>query len=63
MAASEKTATRPIDESLGSLETDRIDLLQFDEVIRMNDPDRIFAPGGAIKAALDAKNAGKIQRP
>ena len=57
----QKTAARQIDQSLQRLQTDRIDLLQFHEVIRMNDPDRVFAPGGAIAAALEAKKAGKIR--
>jgi predicted aldo/keto reductase-like oxidoreductase len=56
-----ESAAQQIDESLGRLQTDRIDLLQFHEVIRMNDPDRIFAPGGGMEAALDAKKAGKIR--
>jgi aryl-alcohol dehydrogenase-like predicted oxidoreductase len=38
-----------------------IDLVQFHEVIRMEDPDRIFAPGGAMEAALAAREAGKIR--
>ncbi len=54
-------ATRQIEESLGRLQTDVIDLLQFHEIIRMEDPDRIFAKGGAIEAALEAKDAGKIR--
>src|SRR5258708_29372408 len=56
-----ESAAKQIDESLRRLQTDRIDLLQFHEVIRMNDPDRIFAPGGGMEAALDAKKAGKIR--
>ena len=56
-----ESAAQQIDESLSRLQTDRIDLLQFHEVIRMNDPDRIFAPGGGMEAALDAKKAGKIR--
>jgi uncharacterized protein len=56
-----KTAARQIDESLRRLGTDHVDLLQFHEVIRMNDPDRIFADGGAMQAALEAKKAGKIR--
>jgi predicted aldo/keto reductase-like oxidoreductase len=54
-------AARQIDESLQRLQTDTIDLLQFHEVIRPGDPDRIFGPGGSIEAALVAKKAGKIR--
>jgi aryl-alcohol dehydrogenase-like predicted oxidoreductase len=56
-----KTAARQIEDSLRRLQTDRIDLLQFHEVIRMSDAERIFAPGGALEAALAAKQAGKIR--
>jgi predicted aldo/keto reductase-like oxidoreductase len=56
-----QSAARQIEESLRRLQTDRIDLLQFHEIIRMDDPDRVFAPGGAIEAALEAKKAGKIR--
>src|ERR1039458_1296460 len=56
-----KTATQQIEESLRRLETGHIDLLQFHEVIRMDDPDRIFAAGGAMEAVLEAKKAGKIR--
>src|SRR5438309_5376892 len=45
-----ETAARQIDESLKRLQTDRIDLMQFHEIIRLEDPDRIFASGGAIEA-------------
>jgi predicted aldo/keto reductase-like oxidoreductase len=55
------SAAAQLDESLKRLETDHLDLLQFHEVIRMSDPDRIFAPGGALEAALEAKKAGKIR--
>jgi predicted aldo/keto reductase-like oxidoreductase len=54
-------ATRQIDESLKRLQTDRIDLMQLHEIIRLEDPDRIFAAGGAIEAMLDARQAGKIR--
>src|SRR5437870_11541908 len=54
-------AATQINESLRRLQTDRIDLLQFHEVIRDSDPDRIFAKGGAIEAVLEAKKAGKIR--
>ena len=55
------TAVRQIEQSLGRLQTDVIDLLQFHEVIRLDDPDLIFAPGGAIEAVQEAKQAGKIR--
>jgi aryl-alcohol dehydrogenase-like predicted oxidoreductase len=54
-------AARQIEESLRRLQTDVIDLLQFHEIIRMEDPDRIFAEGGAIEAVLEAKDAGRIR--
>src|SRR5438445_177572 len=54
-------AATQINESLRRLQTDRIDLLQFHEVIRDSDPDRIFAKGGAMEAVLEAKKAGKIR--
>jgi aryl-alcohol dehydrogenase-like predicted oxidoreductase len=54
-------AAKQIDESLKRLQTDHVDLLQFHEVIRYEDPDRIFAKGGAIEAFMDAKKAGKTR--
>lgn len=56
-----KTAISQLEESLRRLNTDHVDLLQFHEVIRMNDPDRIFAAGGALEAVLEAKEAGKVR--
>jgi aryl-alcohol dehydrogenase-like predicted oxidoreductase len=55
------TAKKQLDESLKRFKTDRLDLWQFHEVTRSNDPTRIFAPGGAFEAALEAKQAGKIR--
>src|ERR1017187_1326166 len=55
------TAAKQIEESLGRLQTDVIDLMQLHEVIRLDDPDVIFAPGGAIEALQEAKRAGKIR--
>jgi predicted aldo/keto reductase-like oxidoreductase len=54
-------ATQQINESLKRLQTDHLDLLQFHEIIRMEDPDRIFAPGGAMEAVLEAQTAGKLR--
>src|SRR3954447_9034193 len=45
-----KAAAEQIDESLRRLQSDAIDLLQHHETIRMEDPDRIFAEGGAREA-------------
>ena len=56
-----KTASKQLDESLRRLQTDHIDLLQFHEIIRMSDPVRIFAPGGALEAVLEARKAGKVR--
>ncbi len=53
--------TKQLEQSLGRLQTDMIDLVQFHEVIRMEDPDRIFAAGGALEAAVAARKAGKIR--
>jgi len=50
-----------IDESLHRLQTDHVDLMQFHEIIRLEDPDRIFAEGGAMEAMLEAKKAGKVR--
>jgi len=54
-------AAKQIEDSLKRLQTDHIDLLQHHEVIRMEDPDRIFAEGGAQEAVLQGKRAGKIR--
>jgi len=58
---SKQNAAKQIDESLKRLQTDRVDLMQHHEVIRVEDPDRIFAEGGAMEAVLEAKKAGKIR--
>jgi predicted aldo/keto reductase-like oxidoreductase len=54
-------AAQQIEQSLKRLQTDHIDLLQFHEVIRENDPERIFAKGGGMEAALEARKQGKIR--
>ena len=53
-------AAKQLDESLRRLQTDHLDLIQHHEVIRFEDPDRIFAEGGAMEAVLEAKKAGKV---
>ena len=49
-----------IDESLKRLQTDYLDLWQFHEIVYDNDPDWVFEKGG-IRAAIEAKQAGKIR--
>jgi aryl-alcohol dehydrogenase-like predicted oxidoreductase len=57
-----KAATaRQMDESLQRLQTDTIDLMQYHENIRMDDPDRFFAAHGPLEALQEAKKAGKIR--
>src|SRR4030095_3920094 len=43
-------AAKQSDESLRRLRTDHVDLMQIHETIRLEDPDRVFAEGGAIEA-------------
>ncbi len=56
-----ESAARQIDESLKRLQTDHIDLMQFHENIRLEDPDRFFEAGGPLEALEEAKKAGKIR--
>jgi len=55
------SAAKQIDESLKRFQTDHVDLMQFHEIIRMEDPDKIFAPGAALEAMEEAKKAGKVR--
>jgi len=54
-------ATRQLDESLRRLQTDCIDLVQHHEVIRFEDPHRIFDEEGANAALVAARQAGKLR--
>jgi aryl-alcohol dehydrogenase-like predicted oxidoreductase len=54
------SAARQIDESLQRLQTDHVDLMQFHENIRLEDPDRFFNDG-VVDALVEAKKAGKIR--
>jgi aryl-alcohol dehydrogenase-like predicted oxidoreductase len=58
---SKKAAARQLDESLRRLQTDCIDLVQHHEVIRFEDPHRIFAEEGANAALIEAQQAGKLR--
>src|SRR5205085_891755 len=54
-------AARQLDESLRRLQVDHVDLIQHHELIRFDDPDRIFDQGGAQEALLEARKAGKAR--
>lgn len=54
-------AAAQLEQSLRRLQTDVIDLVQMHEVIRMDDPEKILAPGGAIEALIEARQAGKLR--
>jgi aryl-alcohol dehydrogenase-like predicted oxidoreductase len=56
-----KVAMQMLDESLRRLRTDHLDVWQIHEVIYDNDPDLIFAPGGAAEALVQAKQQGKVR--
>ena len=58
---SRKEATKQLDESLQRLRVDHIDLVQHHEVIRFEDPHRIFDNEGANAALVEARTAGKIR--
>jgi len=53
-------ATKQLDESLKRLQTDHIDLVQHHEILRYEDPHRIFDEEGANAALVEAREAGKI---
>ena len=50
-----------LEQSLTRLQTDHIDLIQFHEILRLEDPDRVFAKDGALEAAIAARQAGKVR--
>jgi aryl-alcohol dehydrogenase-like predicted oxidoreductase len=54
-------ATRQLDESLRRLNVDHIDLIQHHEILRYEDPHRIFDEGGANSALMKARRAGKVR--
>jgi aryl-alcohol dehydrogenase-like predicted oxidoreductase len=59
---SKKEATRQLDESLRRMKVEMIDLVQHHEILRYEDPDRVFDPEDGAQAALEeAKRAGKLR--
>jgi aryl-alcohol dehydrogenase-like predicted oxidoreductase len=58
---SKAEAARQLDESLRRLKTDCIDLVQHHEILRFEDPHRLFDEEGAQAALLEARQAGKLR--
>jgi aryl-alcohol dehydrogenase-like predicted oxidoreductase len=58
---SKKEAVKQLDESLERLKVDCLDLVQHHEIIRFEDPDRIFREDGANAALVEARAAGKLR--
>jgi predicted aldo/keto reductase-like oxidoreductase len=56
-----KSATMQLDESLKRLQVDHVDLIQFHDVARMDDPEKIFAPAGALEGMIKARTTGKVR--
>jgi aryl-alcohol dehydrogenase-like predicted oxidoreductase len=58
---SKKEAARQVEESLRRLQTDCIDLIQHHEILRYEDPHRIFDEDGANAVLIEARKAGKLR--
>src|SRR5712691_337383 len=58
---SREEAARQLDESLRRLRVDYIDLVQHHEIIRFEDPHRVFDERGANAALVEARAAGKLR--
>jgi aryl-alcohol dehydrogenase-like predicted oxidoreductase len=58
---SKAEAARQLDESLRRLQTDRIDVVQHHEILRYEDPHRVFDEDGANAALVEARQAGKLR--
>src|SRR5690242_1442601 len=56
-----KDAAKQLDESLKRMQVDYIDLVQHHEILRYEDPHRIFDEDGANAALVEARNAGKLR--
>jgi len=58
---SKQEAVKQLEESLRRLEVSHIDLVQHHEVLRYEDPHRIFHQDGANRALIEAREAGKLR--
>ena len=59
MSRTKEAMAKDIEISLGNLRTDYIDLYQVHNP-QLKDLDTVTAPGGALEALMEAKEAGKI---
>jgi len=58
---SKREAAKQLEESLRRLQVDHIDLVQHHEIIRFEDPHRVFREEGANEALVEARDAGKLR--
>ena len=58
-----ESALKQLDESLSRLQVDYVDLWQFHENIRLEDPDRFFAQGGAVEAVQKRRRRARFGMP
>src|SRR5207247_5636013 len=58
---SKREAARKRDESLRRLQVDCVELVQHHEVLRFEDPHRMFDEEGSHAALLNAQRAGKVR--
>lgn len=56
-----RVAMQMLEESLGRLKTDHLDVWQIHEVVYDNDPEMIFGPDGVVEALVQAKKDGKVR--
>jgi predicted aldo/keto reductase-like oxidoreductase len=56
-----KSASEQLNQSLQRLQTGHLDLIQMHQLRQMDEPDQVFAPGGAMEALLQAKKTGKVR--
>jgi predicted aldo/keto reductase-like oxidoreductase len=52
---------RLLDQTLARLRTDRLDLWQLHDLRTRHDLERIFGPGGAMEALLEAREQGRVR--
>lgn len=54
-------ARKELEQSLKRLHTDHFDLYQLHAMRKMEDVEKVFAPGGAMETFLKAREAGKVR--